>query len=159
VVIEPLRGPLLRDHAKREHMQQVAEWLQRWWPERPQRFLLAAGNLSSMLYNLFPVRGLPEPHDRPWARTYPPAVREQARRDGVRSFVLPDVGRRMAPGEHVSSTPGLAPLAGAQVNPCPTSNAPRAVPERRPPGARDGPAERARRSPRRGFRTRPRQSR
>jgi len=113
VVVEPLRGPLLRDHAKREHMQQVADWLRRWWPERPPRFLIAAGNLAPMLYILFPVPG----RDLPWARSYPPAAREQARRDGIPIYVLPDVGQRMALSEHVRSIPGLVPLAGAQVNP------------------------------------------
>src|SRR5205814_2376370 len=38
VVIELLRGPLLRDHDKRVRMQQVGEALERWWPHRPERF-------------------------------------------------------------------------------------------------------------------------
>jgi hypothetical protein len=113
VVVEPLRGPLLRDHAKREHMQQVADWLERWWPGRPPRFLIAAGNLVPMLYHLFPE---PDP-DRRWARSYPPAAREQAIRDGIPVFVLPDAGRRMAISEHVSAIPGLVPLAGDPANP------------------------------------------
>jgi hypothetical protein len=106
VVIEPLRGPLLRDHAKRERMQQVAGQIERWWPHRPERFLLAAGNLTPMLYYLFPE----PPAGRQYARSYAPAAREQARRDGVPVYVLPDVARRMALSERVPEIPGLIPL-------------------------------------------------
>jgi len=55
-------------------------------------------------------------HHRADLRARPPEAREQARRDGIPIFVLPDVGRRMALSEHVRSIPGLVPLAGAQVN-------------------------------------------
>jgi hypothetical protein len=51
------------------------------------------------------------------AREYPPAAREQARREGIPIFVLPDVARRMALSEHVRAIPGLLPLAGAQDTP------------------------------------------
>jgi len=113
VVIEPLRGPLLRDHAKRQHMQAVADQLQRWWPGRPERFLMATGNLTAMVYHLFP-----EPlGERPYARSYDPAAREQARRAGIPIFALPDVARRMALNERVPAIPGLIPLAGAQNTP------------------------------------------
>jgi hypothetical protein len=113
VVVEPFRGPLLRDHAKRERMQQVADQLERWWPQRPPRFLLAAGNMVPMVYHLFPA----PPAAFPVAREYPPAAREQARREGIPIFVLPDVARRMALSEHVRAIPGLLPLAGAQDTP------------------------------------------
>ena len=110
VVIEPLRGPVLRDHAKRERMLQVANQLERWWPERPPRFMIAAGNLTPMVYHLFP-----EPPDvRHYARSYPPEARAQARREGIPIYALPDVARRMALNERVSAIPGLIPLAGAQ---------------------------------------------
>ena len=113
VVIEPLRGPVLRDHAKRERMLQVAHQLERWWPQRPARFLIATGNLTPMVYHLFP-----EPSEGGhYARFYPPAVREQAQRDGIPIYALPDVARRMALNEHVQSIPGLIPLAGAQDTP------------------------------------------
>ncbi|HXS82756.1 MAG TPA: hypothetical protein VN896_08540 [Methylomirabilota bacterium] len=113
VVIEPLRGPVLRDHAKRERMLQVADQLERWWPQRPARFLIATGNLTPMVYHLFP-----EPSEGGhYARFYPPAVREQAQRDGIPIYALPDVARRMALNEHVQSIPGLIPLAGAQDTP------------------------------------------
>src|SRR6185369_16264995 len=97
VVVEPLRGPLLRDHAKRQRMQAVADELERWWPGRPERFLMATGNLTSMVYHLFPAPLA----ERPYARSYDPAEREQARRAGVPIFALPDVARRMALNEHV----------------------------------------------------------
>ena len=113
VVIEPLRGPLLRDHAKRERMQAVAEALERWWPTRPARFMLVAGNMTSMVYHLFPE----PPHERQYARSYDPAAREQARRAGIPIYALPDVARRMALNERVPVIPGLIPLAGAQDTP------------------------------------------
>jgi hypothetical protein len=113
VVIEPLRGPVLRDHAKRVRMLQVANQLERWWPERPPRFLIATGNLTPMVYHLFP-----EPSDvHHYARSYPPAAREQARREGIPIYALPDVARRMALNERVRAIPGLIPLAGAQDTP------------------------------------------
>jgi hypothetical protein len=113
VVIEPLRGPVLRDHAKRMRMQQVATILQRWWPGRPEHFLLAAGNLVPMVYHLYP-----EPlAERHYAPSYPPAARDQAQREGIPIFVLPDVERRMALAERTRSIPGLIPLAGAQHTP------------------------------------------
>jgi hypothetical protein len=113
VVIEPLRGPVLRDHAKRVRMQAVADQLQRWWPERPERFMMATGNMTSMVYHLFPE----PPGAREYARTYTPAEREQARRDGIPIYTLPDVARRMALNERVPAIPGLIPLAGAQDTP------------------------------------------
>lgn len=113
VVIEPLRGPLLRDHAKRERMQSVAEALERWWPSRPARFMLAAGNMTPMVYHLFPE----PPHELQYARSYDPAAREQARQAGIPIYALPDVARRMALNEHVPAIPGLIPLAGAQDTP------------------------------------------
>jgi hypothetical protein len=106
VVIEPWRGPLLRDHDKRARMQQVADQLEHWWPHRPERFLLAAGNLMPMLYYMFPA----PPAGQPYARTYAPAAREQAHREGVPVYVLPDVARRMALNERVPAIPGLIPL-------------------------------------------------
>jgi hypothetical protein len=110
IVVEPLRGPLLRDHAKRERMQDVAERLARWWPQRPAKFEISAGNLTPMMYHLFP-----EPSgEQHYARSYPPAAREQAQRDGIPIYVLPDVARRMALRERVPSIPGLIPLAGAE---------------------------------------------
>jgi hypothetical protein len=110
VVVEPLRGPLLRDHAKRERMQDVAERLERWWPQRPAKFKIASGNLTAMMYHLFPE----PPGQQPYARSFPPAAREQAQREGVPIYVLPDVARRMALNERVPSIPGLIPLAGAR---------------------------------------------
>ena len=113
VVIEPLRGPLLRDHAKRQRMQAVADELERWWPGRPERFLMAAGNMTPMVYHLFPE----PPDERQYARSYDPAAREQARRAGIPIFALPGVARRMALNERVPAIPGLIPLAGAQDTP------------------------------------------
>jgi hypothetical protein len=94
-------------------MQAVADQLQRWWPHRPERFLLASGNLTSMVYHYFPE---PLAEGR-YARSYTPAAREQARRDGIPIFALPDVARRMAMNERVPSIPGLVPLAGTQETP------------------------------------------
>jgi len=113
VVVELLRGPVLRDHAKRMRMQQVADRLEQWWPTRPERFLLAAGNLTPMVYHLFPA----PPAERHYARSYTPEARAQAQREGIPIFVLPDVARRMALTEHVQTIPGLIPLAGAKETP------------------------------------------
>ena len=113
VVIEPMRGPLLRDRAKRMRMEAVAGQLERWWPSRPAHLLLAAGNLVPMVYYLFPQ----PPHERQYAKSYDPAAREQARREGIPIYALPDVARRMAINEGVPAIPGLIPLAGAQETP------------------------------------------
>ena len=113
VVLEPLRGPILRDRAKRMRMQEVADQLERWWPSRPAHSLLAAGNLVSMVYHLFPEN----PHELPYAKSYDAAAREQARRAGIPIFALPDVSRRMAINERVPAIPGLIPIAGAQDTP------------------------------------------
>jgi hypothetical protein len=113
VVVEPLRGPVLRDHAKRVRMQAVADELERWWPGRPARFILATGNLTAMVYHLFPE----PPGQRPYERSYDPAARAQALRAGVPIFALPDVARRTALSERVPAIPGLIPLAGAQDHP------------------------------------------
>jgi len=113
VVLEPLRGPILRDRAKRMRMQEVADQLERWWPSRPAHSLLAAGNLVSMVYHLFPEN----PHELPYAKSYDAAAREQARQAGIPIFALPDVSRRMAINERVPAIPGLIPIAGAQDTP------------------------------------------
>ena len=113
LVVEPWRGPLLRDHAKRVRMQEVEEWLERWWPGRPERFLIAAGNLTPMLYYLFPE----PPFQRHVERFLPPAVRERARLEGTPIFALPDAARRMATAEGVRTIPGLIPLAGSRTAP------------------------------------------
>ena len=107
VVVEPWRGPLLRDRAKRVAMREMADQVERWWPTRPPRFLMAAGNLTSMLYYLFPE----PPRERHIQKAYPPAERERARLEGTPIFALPDAARRMAKAEGVRAIPGLVPLA------------------------------------------------
>lgn len=106
VVIEPLRGAVLRDLAKRQRMQSVAHDLVAWWPERPAVFRLAAGNLTSMMYYLFPV----DPRTAPFARSYSPAELSASRAQGVPVYVLPDVVERMRMSEGGRSVEGLLPL-------------------------------------------------
>jgi hypothetical protein len=110
VVVEPFRGPLLRDLAKRERMRDVERRLEAWWPQRPPRFRLAAGNMIAMLYYLFPV----DPRVAPFARWYSTAERADARSQGIPLYVLPDVTHRMRISEGLTSTAGLSPLAGAE---------------------------------------------
>jgi hypothetical protein len=110
VVIEPFRGPLLRDAAKRQRMRDVERQLEAWWPQRPARFRLAAGNMIAMLYYLFPV----DPREAPFARWYSTAERADARSQGIPVYVLPDVTHRMRISEGLTSTAGLIPLAGAE---------------------------------------------
>lgn len=112
VVIEPFRGALLRDFAKRERMLDVERRLVAWWPQRPERFRLAAGNMIAMLYYLFPV----DPREAPFARWYSTAERADARSQGVPIYVLPDVTHRMRISEGLTSTAGLSPLAGAEAD-------------------------------------------
>jgi hypothetical protein len=103
VVVEPFRGPLLRDHAKRERMLQLAAQLEAWWPHQPEQFRLAAGNLVPMLYHLFAE----DPNLKRVARTFTPAEREQARAEGIPLYALPDAERRMARSEGVPAIPGV----------------------------------------------------
>jgi hypothetical protein len=113
VVVEPLRGPLQRDVAKRERMEQVAKDLEAWWPARPAFFRIAAGNCVSMLYYLFPE----DFRHAPFTRTVSPADRAEAAARGIPVYVLPDVVQRMRISEGLVSTAGLLPLAGAEVRP------------------------------------------
>jgi len=110
VVVEPLRGPVLLELAKRRRMDQVARALVAWWPERPARFHIAAGNLIAMLYYLFPE----DPHHSPFMRAYPAEDRARLRAEGVPLYVLPDVVRRMRISDGLGSAAGLLPLAGAE---------------------------------------------
>ena len=111
VVIEPFRGALLRDLAKRRRLQEVARRLEAWWPQRPARFRIAAGNTIAMLYYLFPV----DPRVAPFARWYSAEERADARSQGIPLYVLPDVTHRMRISEGLTSTAGLLPLAGAEL--------------------------------------------
>src|SRR5262249_47574501 len=113
VVIEPLRGALIRDDAKRHRMADVARQVAAWWPTRPAHFELAAGNPGAVLYYLFPE----DPHRSPYARSYSAVQRAEAVAQGVPVYVLPDVVARMRIAEGPVSTAGLIPLAGAEVDP------------------------------------------
>ncbi len=106
VVLEPLRGAVLRDLAKRQRMQSVARDLVAWWPRRPAVFQLATGNLTPMMYYLFPV----DPRTAPFARSYSPAELSAARAQGVPVYVLPDVVERMRISEGLQSADGLLQL-------------------------------------------------
>lgn len=110
VVIEPLRGPILLDLAKRERMSQVLDALAAWWPQRPASFRLMAGNLSTMLYHRFPT----DPHLAPWDKSYPPEARAAFRAEGLPIFVLPDVVPRLRIQEGAVDVSALRPLAGAE---------------------------------------------
>jgi hypothetical protein len=110
VVIEPLRGPLLRDQAKRQRMQDMTARLEAWWPQRPAQFRLAAGGMIAMLYYLFPV----DPREAPFARSYTPAERADAAARGIPIYALPDVAERLRLSEGPGATAGLLPLAGAE---------------------------------------------
>ena len=112
VVMEPLRGPILRDLAKRERMGQVLDALAAWWPTRPATFRLMAGNLDTMLYHRFPT----DPHAAPWEKFYTPEARAAFRADGVPLFVLPDVVPRLRIKEGALETGALLPLAGAEAD-------------------------------------------
>jgi hypothetical protein len=111
VVIEPLRGALLRDLAKRQRMAEVARQVEAWWPRRPQPCRIAAGNMISLLYYLYPE----DSRTAPFARTYSAAERAQFQAEGVALYVLPDVTRRMCISEGLTQVSGLLPLAGAEL--------------------------------------------
>jgi hypothetical protein len=110
VVIEPFRGPLLRDLAKRERIDEVLDALAAWWPQRPAEFRLLAGNLDPMLFVRFPI----DPHIAPWEKSYPPDARARFRAAGVPMFVLPDVVPRLRIEEGALETGAFLPLAGAE---------------------------------------------
>ncbi len=110
VVIEPLRGPILLDLAKRERISQVLAAFETWWPTRPAIFRIMAGNLDTMLYLVHPT----DPRTVPWAKSYPPAALAMFRAEGVPVFVLPDVVPRLRIQEGALDTGALRPLAGAE---------------------------------------------
>lgn len=110
LVVEPFRGPVPRDHAKRVEQQRLADRLQAWWPQRPERFLLAAGNSRAMLYHLFPQA----PDQQPFVRALTPRQRAEAEAQGVSLFALPDALRRMQPDEGTSRIDGVKLLAGTE---------------------------------------------
>jgi hypothetical protein len=91
IVVEPLRGPALRDRAKRIEQERIATSLIAWWPTHPEPFLLVAGNSAPMLYHLFPQA----PHRRPFLRSLDARHRAEAVAAGVPIFALPDAMRRM----------------------------------------------------------------
>ena len=109
VVVEPLRGPALRDRDKRVAQQRLADALEAWWPERPARFLLAAGNSAPMLYHLFPQ----PPYQRPFVRTFDARQRAEAAASGVTLFALPDAMRLMRAKESAAALDGVTLLAGS----------------------------------------------
>ena len=111
VVLEPLRGPLLRDLAKRQRMEVVARDVAAWWPHRPAQFRIIAGSAVSMLYDLYPL----DPHVAPFVRTYTAAERADLQAQGIPVYVLPDVLQRMRISEGPSDESGLLPLAGPRV--------------------------------------------
>ena len=110
VLIEPFRGAVLRDFAKRQRMDEVARQLLAWWPQRPARFRIAAGNMVSVMYYLFSE----DPHSAPFARGYSAAERTRLEAEGIPLYVLPDVTHRMRISEGPTSVAGLLPLAGAE---------------------------------------------
>ena len=111
VVLEPLRGPLLRDLAKRRRMEDVARKVAAWWPQRPARFRIIAGNALPMLYYLYPM----DPRLSPFIRSCSAAECAQFRARGIPLYVLPDVTQRMRISEGRTPEPGWMPLAGAEV--------------------------------------------
>ena len=108
VVVEPFRGAVMRDLAKRRRMQAVARRLEAWWPTRPPAFRLAAGNMNAMMYYLFPV----DPHVAPFARSYTPAELADARAAGIPVYVLPEVTARLRLSDGPATVDGLLPLTG-----------------------------------------------
>ncbi len=110
IVVEPFRGPVPRDHAKRVEQQRLADRLQTWWPQRPERFLLVAGNSRAMLYHLFPQAA----DQQPFVRALTPRQRAEAEEQGVSLFALPDAHRRMQPDEGMSRLEGVTLLAGTE---------------------------------------------
>ncbi len=113
IVVEPLRGPAMRDHAKRLEQRRLAASLEAWWPRRPERFLLAAGNSMPMLYHLFPQA----PRARPFVRTLDDRQRAEATASGVALFALPDAMRRMRVMGGGDAVEGITLLAGAGQSP------------------------------------------
>lgn len=110
VVVEPLRGPVLRDHAKRVEQQRLAEVVRAWWPTRPERFQVIAGSSYAMLYHLFP----PPPYHRRFVRSLTPGERASARADGVELFALPDGLQRIRLSEGTEWIEGVTVLGGPE---------------------------------------------
>src|SRR5260221_9947895 len=104
------RGPVVRDLAKRQRMEEVAQALVAWWPPRPAQFRIAAGNMIAMMYYLFPE----SPLIAPFTRTAPAAERAEPTARGGPLYSLPDVARRMRISEGLTSAAGFLPLAGAE---------------------------------------------
>lgn len=112
VVLEPFRGPILRDLAKRQRISQVLDAVAAWWPGRPAEFRLMAGNLSTMLYHRLPT----DPRLAPWVKSYPAAEREALHREGIPLYVLPDVVPRLRIQEGTLDDRALLPIAGADLD-------------------------------------------
>ena len=112
VVVDPLRGPMLRDLAKRRRMEDVARRLEAWWPHHPERCRIIAGSAISMMYYLFPS----DPHHSPFARSCSADERAQLLGQSIPIYVLPDVVQRMriAEGRGFAAA-GLLPVAGAEL--------------------------------------------
>jgi hypothetical protein len=88
----------------------VARRLGAWWPQRPPRFRLTAGNMLAMLYNLSPVgAGV-----APFARWYSAEERADARSQGISLYVWADVAHCERISEGLASSDGLSLLAGAE---------------------------------------------
>jgi hypothetical protein len=100
----------LRDLAKRRRMDDVARKVEAWWPQRPARFRLIAGNALAMLYYLYPM----DPRISPFMRSCSAAESARFRAEGIPLYVLPDVVQRMRVSEGLTSDPGWMPLAGAE---------------------------------------------
>ena len=107
VVLEPLCGPVFRDHAKRVEQQRVADAVADWWPRRPERFVIACGASQAMMYHLFPQA----PYQRPFVRSLPASERARARGQGIAMFALPDVLRRLRAEEGTAVIEDVTALA------------------------------------------------
>ena len=110
LVIEPRRGPVQRDLAKRQRMQDVAAGLEAWWPHRPTTFKLVAGNMVAMLYYLFPQ----DPRYPAFARSYPADELRRAAAQGIPVYALPDVVDRMRIAGDGTAAAGMLPLPGPE---------------------------------------------
>ena len=112
IIVEPFRGPVLRDLAKRQRMMEVARALEAWWPGRPAETRIASGNMMSVLYYLFPM----DPRKAPFTRDVTAVEQADALARGAPILVLPDVVPRMRISQGLTSTAGLQPLAGSEAD-------------------------------------------
>jgi len=110
VVVEPLRGPVPRDHAKRVEMDRLARAVRAWWPQRPERFQIVAGSSYAMLYHLFPLRA----SEHPFIRSLTAGERATARAAGIALFALPDGLRRMQENEGTDHIDHVTVLAAPE---------------------------------------------